>query len=259
MTGSDVIHTVATIALAIALPLQWLFLKERFKNIAREASERALTAHKHEYDKMLEDHRHELNTLLDDRRQEGSKLLEAVRAAEDRRTTEFGLFARERHRAYANVFRKYRVAADRFSGILSFYEVPNFRKWGVEEARDYARRHSVGVAHMREVEDAIGRSDTDAVWSAMNALDEKVRIRDANRSFTRAKNAETLDLLYLSDQIRDQLQQVRHCIAQLSVSLRDGTNVGRFDGEKAVARQRDMEQALANLYTLMRDELRAGR
>ena len=48
---------------------------------------------------------------LEGLRHANAELIEALRAGEQRRATEFGLYARQRHRAYARVYRRYKIAA----------------------------------------------------------------------------------------------------------------------------------------------------
>jgi hypothetical protein len=238
-----ILDAVLLVVLVIGAPISWLYLKERTKNIAREASEKALSDYKLDQEKVLQDYKHDRD-----------KVLEAVRAAEQRRGTEFGLFARERHRAYAKVYRRYRLAADSYSKILSIYEVPDYAKWQRSDLARYLKGQNVSAALVQPIEEAIDRGDSQRVRDLMSSLEEKVRIRDAMHAFNLAKNAESLEELYLSDAVRDQLTVVRHNIAVFSVSVGRGT--GNAD-DKAFEKKTAMENSILDLYVYMRNELRS--
>lgn len=99
VTGRDVFE----VALYLGAWVGALFLTSKIKQFVRAETDRGLAARKHETDKLLEDYK-----------REGEKILESVRAEHRGRSDEIGLFARERHRAYPRVYRRYRIAADKW-------------------------------------------------------------------------------------------------------------------------------------------------
>jgi len=233
------------IILAIGMPASWLFVMERVKNIARGITDRAIVNHKHENDKLLEDHKDELE-----------RLRQQLIADEERRSEEFSLYARERYRSYANVYRRYRIAADAFRSFVSLFGTGyDFSTFYAEEVDRYAKQHGLTRSYMAGVRGAVDAGDRESVVKLMEKIDHKVRVRDAHRAFSKAKNAETLDELYLSDAVRLLLHGVRQRIAAVSATiLVPVPGQGMLQLEKID----EMNAAVGELYLTMRSELQDG-
>lgn len=186
----------------------WL---ERAKNGAREPTERVLAADKARLEARLMHSLHQLAELMDARRQEAAAQLERERAEYLRRGQELALYAQQRHRGYARIYRRYRIAADEWKHVMM----------------------------------CLGGAD-----------EYKQRQADALKSLRRAKNAEIVDDLYMSDGVRDHVDAVRVTIAAFSAAVttrRDGESV-----ENMLEKESTMEIAIVQLRNAMRDELRTA-
>jgi len=185
-----VLVTIETVALLIGVPLLLLYLRERVKNLAREASERVIAGHRHEL----------------------AEVLEASKAELRRRGEESNLYARERHRAYPQIYRRYRIAADLFIQLL---------KASRGDAEEFEKRKQAAL-----------------------------------RALRLAKNAEILSDLYLSDAVRDHLNEARTSVAAFSV---EATNrVINSPIEPIMEKENRMDMAMLALRNAMRDELRTA-
>lgn len=132
--------------------------------------------------------------------------------------------------------------------MFGFTYVPNFLNWTLGEVEHYFKKNRVGESIASPIREAF-RLGTPDRGSRMTDLDAKVRLRDANDAFRQAKNAEILELLYLSDRVKGQVAIVRRAMANFSVALDNPKD------EKVVGWRDAMEQAVDTLYRMMRSEL----
>lgn len=219
--------------LAAACVLAWLYLQERTKNIARERTERTLA-----------DYRHQHETLIS-----------AVNADHQRRLEEFGLYARRQHAVYSKLYRRVRQSSDLLHGLVGLHMGPDFRAYSADDAREFMRRNSIPERLGAGAVAAYESRDLATAAQLMTALDERVRHNAAERAFVRAKNIEALYELYLSDQVRQRMGDVRASLARVSSRL--GADAERFDPVIHQDLER-LEAAVAALHDAMRSELRRG-
>ena len=89
----------------------------------------------------------------------------------------------------------------------------------------------------------------------MVELELRVRRRDADLAFTKAKNTEALQALYLSDAVTQRLHLVRRAIAAVSAQIHVPSPQSGIHGLEL----RDaMDEEVSELHKTMRDELRRG-
>ena len=125
----DIILSVLASAVAVGGPLLWLWYQERVKNLAREASDRALQTHQHAYERDLA----------------------AIQAAHQRQLAGFSLFVQKRHEVYGALYKRVRMASDQFGRMLWLSEMPDFTKYSLVDAEEYCERHKVPRSALREV------------------------------------------------------------------------------------------------------------
>jgi len=225
---------IVSVLLIVGVPLLALYTRERVKNLARE-----------ETDKVLADYRHQ-----------HERALAALNAQNQRRTQEFSLYAQEQHRVYAKLYRLVREASDRYSGMIGLTSGPDFEKYNQEEVQEYLMRREVTGTRVREILSMYEGSNRKRAAEVMDELHLQLNRRDAERAFIRAKNFEALYELYLSDPVRSQMNVVRSTMAKVSVTLMRSAEEGRDRQE--FEKRETMEAAVAELYRVMRNELRRG-
>lgn len=218
------------VALVVGVPLLFLYLKERVKNLAREES-----------DKVLADYRHQ-----------HEEALAATNAEHGRRLEEFGLYARKRHAVYPKLYAKYRQASDTYSSIAGFRHTPAFAQYEMEDAKEFMAKHDVPSRLAKPILEAYEAKQAGRARDLLQDLEGKLTTFRALQAFTQAKNIEATQELYLSDQVRSQLDIVRNRMAKVSVRA-DSDRDGKLH-EQAEA----MQTAMIDLYHLMRSELRRG-
>jgi hypothetical protein len=219
--------------LLFGAPLLWLLLKERVKNVAREASDKALSDYRHQHDQTLA----------------------GLTAEHQRRLQEFGLYTQKQHRVYAKLYGWVRRAVDGYASLVGVHIGPDFERFGLEDVRKYVEANQVGTEEARPVLAAYANGPTAAAARALSELDYRVRKSEAGAAFQRAKNIEALHDLYLSDGVRTTLAVVRNAIAAVSADV-EFPEPGR--GTVRLEKQRSAEAAVSDLYRIMRDELRRG-
>lgn len=220
--------------LVVGVPAALLYGRERLKNLAREATDRALA----------------------DRRHEQDRILEAMRADHERRLQEFGLYAQRQHSVYAELYKRARDASDWFASTYGLSLTPDFSEYGVDELREYFKRHRVLGLRAREVLEAYDGGDTKEVGRLMSELNVKVRRAAAERAFNRMKDYEARNELYLSDDVRARIHDVRHAMARFSASLRYADDERR--DTKALEKREEVGASVARLFSTMRVELLRG-
>jgi len=179
-TMLETLLIIETVALLVGAPLLALYLRERVKTLAREAT-----------DKALADYTHNQNQVL-----------AGINAAHERRLREFGLFAGKQHRVYARMYQLVRMAADGYRGLIGLYRGPNFKEYDLLDIREYVKRNGLRDSDAGAAISAFEKGDSHAKLRAMDDLDFRVRRRDADNAFQRAKNFAAIHGLYLSDEVR---------------------------------------------------------
>jgi len=212
------------------LPLLWLFLQERVKNLAREESERSLADYRHQHDLALA----------------------ALNAERQRTLYQYSLFTAKQHRVYASLFASYRKAVDLYAGLVGVYIGPDFTTFTLEDAKKWLQINDVAPGQAAPVLDAFERGGRDAP-GLLNGIDHRLRAGRASEAFRRAKNAEALNVLYFSDEAQRSLSILRLAVAAVASIIQfDRQLVDRTLPEKS----RAMEQAAGELFRVLRTELR---
>ena len=218
----------------ILVPLLLLWLAERVRNVARESTDRALGEYARQHEQALA----------------------ALQAEHQRIAQEFGLFTQKRHEVYARLYARYRRAANEFGAPLGGHE-PEFKKFSRDDLFRYLRGRKIREIDAADAIAALDRGDTFAMGKLMSKLHWRVTMRDANVAFDRAKYFGALNELYLSDKVLESLVGLRRTVEALSLSLmRDDE---RADAAKTLAKQNELESAVATVLHTMRDELGRGR
>jgi hypothetical protein len=233
---SEWLVRLAAGVIVVGVPLVGLYIRESIKGVVREQTDRALADQRHEHDRVLA----------------------ALNAEHQRRTHESGLYAQEQHRVYATLYRRVREASDVFSQLIGLTSGPDFEKYDAKMAQAYLERAEVAESDRGAAIAAYEKGDNRRAAQLMNELERRVRLRDAERAFIRAKNLEALYELYLSDPVRACMSAVREKMANVSVNLmRDDED--RVRPMELYQSRLAMEAAVTDLYTTMRQELREGR
>lgn len=232
MTFTEILIVIQTVVLVGAPPAVVFYGKEKLKNLLREEADRRLADYRHEHEKQLEE----------------------IRADNSRQSEQFSLYERERHRAYARVFRRYRIAADLSSRLVAPYGIPDFATFREADLSAYLKNHRVWEQVAAPARDAFQQGLTALFVARMTEIDDRIQIQRAERAYQAARNAEALEELYLSDQVRLQLDDVRRAMSRYMVKVRRDIN----DPDDATLYKRDeLATAITRLYALMRDELRS--
>lgn len=212
-----------------AIGLAVLYLRERTKNLAREATEKTLADYRNRHDQELA----------------------ALNAALQRRLQELNLYSKKRHKVYAQLYAKVREAADRYAMLVGLHEIPDFGGFGLPDVLKYIAENLIPSEDARPVLDAYGQGQPGR-QRLMEDLEHSVRLRDAGATFQIAKNVEALNALYLSDDVTERLEQVRVAIADLSAHIRF-PEPGK--GGIALEKRAAVDAAVVALRGRMRDEL----
>jgi hypothetical protein len=186
--------------------------------------------------------------------------LAAIQAGHQRLVHESGLYARDKHRAYARVFRKMRIATDSYSALIGLTSTPDYSKYDVERVRECLADWKVDERDAVDVLEAYsGVSDyrnRQKAGQLMGKLDREVRRQRAERARIQFVNAEVLDSLYLTDAVQAKLNVVRDLLGGFSVDL-------RFLGEEPpkvplMEQRRAIREAAEAAHNTMRQELKRG-
>jgi len=233
MTLQLVLQILNVVAL-VAVPLVVRYLEERVKNAAREATDKALEDYRHEHD----------------------RLLAGINADHQRRLHEFSLYAKKQHTLYAELYKRVRIAAD-YAFVLTGITIgPDFSRFNVERARKFARRFKLDDADIAGAVALYERGEFVKAAQQMDKVHELAKRRSAEKALTRMKNLEAAYELYLSDDVRAKMDLVRARIAEFLVAV-DAEREGER-GMKSLEKRGLMQGAVAELFAVMRDELRRG-
>lgn len=233
----DLWNVIQPLLVAAAIFLAGTYVVSRVKaearEGAREGTERALADYRHEQDKALA----------------------RIDTDHQRRLQEFGFYTRKQHQVYASIYAKVRVTADRFSSLIGITIGEDFSVYSAADVRSYAQRNDISASAADPVIEAYTRSVDRAAIAMMQQLDRDFRLWKAEEAFRITKNAEAVDELYLSDDVRSRLALVRKRVATVSTALQfpeSGREVA------ALGMRDDMNAAVMELYDVMRGELRRG-
>lgn len=242
---NEVVVAAAGSAVVFGMPLGFLYFNERVKNIAREPSEKLLADYRHGHE----------------------QILAALKADNQRRAEEFGLFKRRQHAVYPKLYAELRKACDGFAGVVDretgLYMAPDFSNWTLAKVRDYVTRRKIGADDASAAVAAAELGNKELLGSSMDALHVRANRRDAGRAFIRMRNYEALNELYLSQAVSDAIDAARRATALVSVYAdeADEYRTGSADQEwrtKYRAVRDDMVSAARVVFRVMRNELQRG-
>ena len=164
------------------------------------------------------------------------------------------MFSQKRHEVYARLYARYRRATHDFAATLTGHE-PEFQKFSRDDLLRYFKRCKIRERDAADAISAMDRGDIFAMSKLMARLHWRVTLRDANAAFERAREFEALNELYLSDAVQEAVGNVRRKVEVLAGSLMREQE--RADQAKRVAKQDELQSAVASLLHAMRDDLRS--
>lgn len=165
------------------------------------------------------------------------------------------MFSQKRHEVYARLYARYRGAIRDFAAVLTGHE-PEFQKFSRDDLLRYLQRRKIRERDAADAIAAMDRGDMFAMSKLMSRLHWRVALRDANTAFEHARDFEALNELYLSDAVRDAVGNVRRKVETLAFSL--VREQERGDQAARLAKQDDIQSAVASLLHAMRDDLRSA-
>jgi len=149
--------------------------------------------------------------------------LAAIEAGHQRLVHESGLYARERHRAYARVYRKMRVATDAYAALVGLTTRPDYSKYSLERVRELLAEWKVDERDAPDLLAAYANvttyKDRQEAGRRMGDLDHEIRRQRAERARIQFVNAEVLESLYLTDAVVAKLNDVRKHMSGFAVEL----------------------------------------
>lgn len=154
---------------------------------------------------------------------ENRSRLAAIEAGHQRLVHESGLYAREKHRAYARVYRKMRVATDAYAALVGLSKRPDYSNYDLARVRECLAKWKVDERDAPDLLAAYANATTyqdrqDAA-RLMGKLDHEVRRQRAERARIQFVNAEVLESLYLTDTVVEKLNVVRKDMGGFAVEL----------------------------------------
>lgn len=154
---------------------------------------------------------------------------------------------------YAGLYTRYRRACD--NSMPRPGRTPDFSSFSRDELLRYLSRRKVRERDATDAIAALDRGDTFAMTRLMTRLHERVDQRDASVALQRAVRYEELQELYLSEPVREAVANLRRC-------LTPAESAGPHSGDRRVpgaapirASERAIQEALATLQRVMREEL----
>lgn len=224
------LFAVQSAVLVVGTPLLVLYLQEQIKNIVRTESDRALADYRHGHDKALAEANAKHQKLLRD----------------------YGQYSAKRHDVYAQLYKRVRIANDRYASLLGFLSTPDFSKYDEEDIESYRKTYKLRARDVRKALELQSANDSIALGKHLDRLHWKVLVHRADRAFASAKNTEALYDLYLSDDVRLAMLAVRQAMAAVSVSfMHDDDDRDRKQMEK----KHEMIARVGDLFRVMQKEL----
>jgi hypothetical protein len=169
---------------------------------------------------------------------------------------QIGPYWDKQQEVYAGLYTRYRRACD--NTMPRPGRTPDFSSFSRDELLRYLSRRKVRERDATDAIAALDRGDTFAMTRLMTRLHERVDQRDASIALQRATRYEELQELYLSETVRDAVANLRRC-------LTPAESAGQHSGERrapvatpARASDRAIQEALATLQRVMREELSGG-
>jgi hypothetical protein len=221
------------VAIAIGAPALVFYLRERVKNLAREATDKAMADYQHRYD----------------------TLLARINADHQRQLQEFGLFATKQHSVYGGLYKRAREAEGRFYACIGIYSGISFDNFDLKAAEDYMQSRNVIHVDSHPIRLAFQAGDISDARRALTDLEFRLAIRDANNAFERMKTFHALYELYLSDAVREKFANLRGNLAACAVATREGAKSMQQSRLDLLSK---VEKSIVGLFDTMRSELRSG-
>ena len=276
----DILQIIVLIVAGAALvivPLSVVLLASRIRDAAHESTRAALqeASQRHqqelgEFRQQYDRSRTELSeqherSLLELTRQHERTMSEYARQHQRalaelgtehmRIAQEFGMFSRKRHQVYARLYSRYRRATHDFTAALTGHE-PEFQKFTRDDLLRYLQGRNIRERDAHDALAAMDRGDLFAMGKLMTRLHWRTTLRDANTAFERAHEFESLNELYLTDPVRDAVNNVRRIFEGLSYLL--SREQSRAEQAQRIAKQDELHSAVTSLLHAMRNDLRSG-
>ena len=256
---------IADAAVILLVPLLLLLLASRVRNAAYESTRAALAEASNQHEKAfaLVSSQHERSAAettrlheraLADYARQHERAMAELSAEHLRIAQEFGMFSQKRHEVYARLYARYRRATRDFAAALTGPE-PEFQKFSRDDLLRYLQTRKVREREAADAIAAMDRGDLYAMGKLMSKLHWRVTLRDANATFERARDYESLNELYLSDAVCEAVGNVRRKVEALAFTLMRDTE--RVDAANRVTKQDELHAMVASLLAAMRKDLRS--
>ena len=257
---------VAAAILVVAVPLLLVLLGARVQSAAHGSTRVALAdlakQHERATSELQRQHEHATSELQRQHERAAAELqrqheraLAELGAEHLRIAQEFGMFSQKRHQVYARLYARYRKATRDCTAALAGAD-PEFAKFSRDDLLRYLHAHNIREKDAADAISAMDRGDTFAMNKLMARLHWRVTLRDASAAFEQAREFEALNELYLSDDVRDAVGNLRRKLEALSSALMREQE--RSDPERRAAKQDELQSAVASLLVAMREDLRPG-
>ena len=276
----DVLQIIVLVVAGAALvivPLSVVLLTGRIRTAAQESTQAALrdASQRHQqelnefrqqYDRSLTElsdlHERSLMELtrqhertMSEYARQHQRALAELGSEHMRIAQEFGMFSRKRHQVYAQLYARYRRATHDFTVALTGQE-PEFQKFTRDDLLRYLQGRNIREREAHDALAAMDRGDLFAMGKLMTRLHWRTTLRDANTAFERAHEYESLNELYLTDPVRDAVNNVRRIFESLSYLLSREQSLA--EQTQRIAKQDELHSAVASLLHAMRNDLRSG-
>src|ERR1043165_1879392 len=220
---------VVTGAAAGLVPVLILLLASRIRTAAHESTNGALSIalRRHEqslaeftrqYDRSLADSKERHDRAIAEYARQHERALAELAAEHRRIAGEFGMFSRKRHEVYARLYARYRRAVHDLTALLTGPE-PDFKKFSRDDLLGYLKRREIRERDAADAISSMDRGDIFAMQKLMLRLHWRVTLRDANATFARAREFESLNELYLSEAVRNAVSTLRQKVDAFLVSM----------------------------------------
>ena len=276
----DTLQIIVLIAAGAALalvPLLILLLASRIRNAAQDSVRVALVEASHRHQHALGEFRQQYDRTLDELTQKHDRSIDELTRQHERTlgeyarqhqralaelgsehmriAQEFGMFSRKRHQVYARLYARYRRATHEFTAAIGGQQ-PDFQKYARDDLLRYLTGRKIRERDAADAIAAMDRGDLFAMGKLMTKLHWRATLRDANMAFDKAHQFEALNELYLSEQVRESVGNVRRIVEALSYML--SREQERVDQAKRIAKQDELTSAVASLLHTMRADLSSG-
>lgn len=236
----EILLVAQSVGLLIGVPLLTLYWRERVKNVAREATEKALADYKHSHDQELAN----------------------INASYQRQLHDFGLFAERRNRVYAKTYSLLEIARSGYArrfGVLT--QTQNFSKSPEVDLRHLARTlTAISEGERANLNGALDEGRLEAARVIANELHVRDSLRGANRAFDEFKSAWILHALFYSPKVSEILGRASWNLGYLSIFAQDLVEEGDAEVTREERKHRrklveDLEVMASELRAIMRAEM----